>query len=94
MMAPTGGHWAPRTRRETFAMIRAWISRLTRKEHDDVSLGWRIRLGSRLASWAPPLHGIGVRLMVTGIEKQTPNLSAMERNILLRQARADVMGNQ
>lgn len=67
-----------------------WFARLRLRRKAQVRLGWRIRLGSRLACW-PPLQGIGFRLMASGIEKQTPNLSVMERNILVRQARTDVM---
>lgn len=72
-----------------FAMwFGGWFAqfRLLRKDR----LGWRIRLGSRLACWTP-LQNIGFRLMASGIAKQTPNLSVMERNVLVRQAKTDVM---
>lgn len=72
-----------------FAMwFGGWFAqfRLLRTER----LGWRIRLGTQLAC-VFGLQRIGHRLIAKGIRQQTPQLSEMERNILVRKAKTETL---
>lgn len=72
-----------------FAMwFSGWFAQFRMLRKDEIPEGWRIRLGAQLACFSY-MQGIGHRLIASGIRQQTPDLSDMQRAVLLRQAKEE-----